>query len=191
VSAYQNLIDNYIFLRPREPVSTVRGAYPGYNYAQANARLRGTEITAQVEPVRWLSLYANGNFVRGTDRPTGNALYDMPADRVTASARFFGPSSSHLTLPYFEIGSTLVRRQDRVPPVTIYKLPTAGYGLVNLELGATAFTIGGTRVEPSFAVRNLLDTRYRDYLSRYRLFVDEPGRDVVLRFTVPFGSARQ
>jgi iron complex outermembrane receptor protein len=76
--------------------------------------------------------------------------------------------------------TTLVRRQDHVPPVTIYKLPTAGYELINVEAGATAIEIGGVRLEPSLAVRNLFDVRYRDYLSRYRLFVDEPGRDVVL-----------
>ena len=191
VSAYQNLIDGYIFLRPREPVSTIRGAYPAYNYSHTDARLRGAEITAQVEPARWLSLYANGNSVRGTDRPTGDPLYDMPADRLTASARFFATSSAHFTSPYLEIGTTLVRRQDRVPPVTVYKLPTAGYDLLNVELGATAITVGRTRVEPSFAVRNVLNTRYRDYLSRYRLFVDEPGRDIVFRLTLPFGAARQ
>jgi iron complex outermembrane receptor protein len=190
LSVYQNLINGYIFLLPREPVLTVRGAYPAYNYAQTDARLRGTEVTAQVDPARWVSLYANGNMLRGTDRPTQNPLYDMPADRFTGSARFFGNSSPRATSPYVEIGTTLVRRQDRVPPVTIYKLPTARYSLLNFELGATALIVGSTRLEPSLAVRNVLNTRYRDYLSRYRLFVDEPGRDIVLRLTVPFGAAR-
>jgi iron complex outermembrane receptor protein len=115
----------------------------------------------------------------------------MPADRLTASARFFGPSSNRLVRPYAEVGTTLVRQQDYVPPVTVYRLPTAGYGLINVELGAEAFNVGQLRIEPSLAVRNVLDTRYRDYLSRYRLFVDEPGRDVVLRLTVPFGATRQ
>jgi len=191
VSAFQNVFDGYIFLRPRDPVSTVRGSYPAYNYAQTDARLRGMEITGQLELASWVSLYANVNLLRGVDRTTGDALYDMPADRATLSARFIGPESRRASSPYVEVGATLVRRQDQVPPVTIYKLPTAGYGLINLEVGATSLTIGRTRIEPSLAVRNLLDTRYRDYLSRYRLFVDEPGRDVVLRFTVPFGVARQ
>jgi len=78
-----------------------------------------------------------------------------------------------------------------VPPVTIYRLPTAGYGLLNLELGATTLPIGALQVEPSLAVRNVLNRNYRDYLSRYRLFVDEPGRDIVLRLTVPFGATHQ
>ena len=39
-----------------------------------------------------------------------------------------------------------------------------------------------------FAVENALDTPYRDYLSRYRFFAHDPGRNVVLRLQVPFGS---
>ena len=138
-----------------------------------------------------MSLYANANLLRGTDLPTGDALYDMPADRLTTSVRLFGPNRSRIEAPYVEIGGTLVRRQDQVPPVTIYRLPTAGYGLLNVEVGATALMIGALRAEPSLSVRNVLNSRYRDYLSRYRLFVDEPGRDIVLRLTVPFGATHQ
>jgi iron complex outermembrane receptor protein len=188
ISAFQNHIDQFIYIRPGEPIQTVRGAYPSYHYAQTDARLRGFEVTGQVEPITALSLYANLNVVRGVERSTGDPLYDMPADRLTASARVFAPSSSHWTSPYVELGTTLVRRQDQVPRVTIYKLPTSGYALVNLEVGATALQVHGVRYEPSLAVRNLLDRSYRDYLSRYRLFVDDPGRDIVLRLTVPFGA---
>ncbi len=191
ISVYQNLIDDFIFLRPRAPIETVRGTYPAYAYARANARLRGAEVTGQLNPVPWISLYANANVVRGVDRDSATALYDMPADRLTTSARFFAPSTSKLEGPYFEVGGTFVRRQDHVPPVTIYKLPTAGYALLNLEIGASALDLAGLRLEPSVTVRNALDLRYRDYLSRYRLFVDETGRDIVFRLTVPFGPGRR
>ena len=40
----------------------------------------------------------------------------------------------------------------------------------------------------SLGVDNLLDVRYRDILSRFRYFIDEPGRNVTFRVTVPFGS---
>jgi iron complex outermembrane receptor protein len=191
LSAYSNHIDGYIFLRPRTPIATVRGIYPAYNYAHTDARIQGFEVTGQLDPWSWVSLYANANVLRGTDLPTGYSLYDMPADRVSTSARVFGSSSSRVVSPYVEIGATIVRKQDYVPPVTIYKLPTAGYALYNAEIGASSLTVGHTRIEPSLAMRNVFNKQYRDYLSRYRLFVDEPGRDVVLRFTVPFGAARE
>jgi iron complex outermembrane receptor protein len=114
----------------------------------------------------------------------------MPANRLTASARASGWNSAHLAGAYFELGTTVVQRQTYVPPVTIYKLPTAGYALFNAQIGAASITAGRLRLEPSLAVRNLFNRQYRDYLSRYRLFVDEPGRDVVLRLTVPFAGAQ-
>jgi iron complex outermembrane receptor protein len=82
-----------------------------------------------------------------------------------------------------------VRQQDQVPPNTIYSLPTDGYALLNLEAGLTELHLGGLALDAALAVRNALDTRYRDYLSRYRLFVDDPGRDIVVRLTLPFGRA--
>jgi iron complex outermembrane receptor protein len=188
LTGYRNRIDGYIHLRPRPPVQTVRGAYPAYAYAQSDAELWGGEATAQFAPARWLTLYASGTLVRGTDRATDEPLFDMPADRLIASARVYGPSRSWVEDPYLELGTTLVRRQDRVPSATVYRLPTDGYALINLTLGAGRLRVLGSSLEASLAIRNLFDVHYRDYLSRYRLFVDEPGRDIALRLTMPFGD---
>ena len=39
----------------------------------------------------------------------------------------------------------------------------------------------------TLSVENVLNTAYRDYLSRFRYFSDHPGRNVVVRLRVPFG----
>jgi iron complex outermembrane recepter protein len=187
LSAYQNRIDGYIFLRPFGNVATVRGAYPGYQFSQTDARLRGLEASFLLTPTSWWSFYVSGTLVRGYDRRTGDALFDMPADRIIANVRFYGSGG---TAPYLELGTTLVRNQDQLPPNTVYKLPTDGYALFSLEAGVGSFPLFGRPVMASISVRNLLNTRYRDYLTRYRLFVDDPGRDVVVRVTVPFGSTQ-
>jgi iron complex outermembrane receptor protein len=190
VTGYRNRIDGYIHLRPRAPVQTVRGAYPAYAYAQTDAELWGVEATSQVTPTRWLTLYASGTVVRGTDRVADEPLFDMPADRLIASARLYGPSRSWVAEPYLELGTTLVRRQNRVPSATVYRLPTDGYALIDVAIGAGTWRVAGQALEASLAVRNLFDVHYRDYLSRYRLFVDEPGRNVILRVALPFGDTR-
>jgi len=187
VSAYQNRIDGYIYLQPFGDVSTVRGAYPGYRFSQTNAQVRGLEVSSLISPSAWWSLHLSGTLVRGRDRNTGDPLFDMPADRLIANLRFTGGAGRRVTAPYVELGSTLVRKQDRTPPNTVYRLPTAGYVLFNLEIGVASLDLFGQPLELSIAARNLLNTAYRDYLTRYRLFVDDPGRDVVARLTVPFG----
>jgi iron complex outermembrane receptor protein len=108
----------------------------------------------------------------------------MPADRLSLSTRVMG-SRTQLGSWFVGAGTQMVRRQDGVPAGTIYTLPTAGYALMQVEAGTSGLRVGPRRFDVSLSVNNALDTRYRDYLSRYRLFVNDAGRDVVLRVTMP------
>jgi iron complex outermembrane recepter protein len=184
-AAYSNTIAGFIYLQPTQPVLTIRGAFPGYRYTQTNARLRGLELSSSWTPTRHVEITTNGTLVRGTDRTNGGPLFDMPADRVTVAARVTG-SRTRVGSWFLGAGSQLVRRQDGVPAGTVYTLPTAGYALLQLEAGSTRVMLGSYHVDVSLSMNNALDTRYRDYLSRYRLFVNDAGRDVVARVTMPF-----
>jgi iron complex outermembrane receptor protein len=184
-ATYGNRIDGFIYLRPTDPVLTIRGAFPGYRYAQTDARLRGVELAARWSPTERLELSATGNAVRGTNRIVGEPLFDMPADRGTVQARLTGRRPS-LGRWHLGAGGVLVRRQDAVPSGTVYALPTAGYALLSLDAGSTGLRVGASTLDVSLSVSNALNRRYRDYLSRYRLFVDDAGRDVVLRVRAPF-----
>ncbi|MBL0938806.1 MAG: TonB-dependent receptor [Gemmatimonadaceae bacterium] len=185
ISAYANTIDGFIYLQPTEPIFTLRGTFPGYRYTQTSARLSGLEVSNTWTPVARLQLMANGTLVRGTNRDTDEPLFDMPADRVSLSARWLG-SRPRIGNWYLGTGTMLVRKQDGVPSGTVYTLPTAGYALLSLEAGASDVAFFGQAARISLSVNNALDTRYRDYLSRYRLFVNDAGRDVVFRITMPF-----
>jgi len=184
VAAYANTIDGFIYLQPSEPVFTLRGTFPGYRYAQAPASLRGLELSSSYQPHARIQLLANGTLVRGRNRDTREPLFDMPADRVNLSARLLGAHGG-LGAWHVGVGTLLVRQQDGVPSGTVYTLPTAGYALLSLEAGTTGAKIFGRETTLSMSVNNALDTRYRDYLSRYRLFVNDAGRDVVFRITMP------
>ncbi|HET9064414.1 MAG TPA: TonB-dependent receptor [Gemmatimonadales bacterium] len=188
LTAYRNAIDDFIYLRPRDPVQTVRGAYPAYQYMATDARMLGGEASIQYEPTDQLMLHASGTLVRGTDRSDETPLYDMPADRLRALVRWHGEGGDRMAGPYIELGTTLVRHQARVPPSLVHPLPGDGYALLSLGIGAARVQLLGHGVELGLDVRNLLDTTHRDYLSRYRLFVDDPGRDIVLRMRTTFGT---
>ena len=184
-ATYRNMIAGFMYLQPGEPVQTVRGAFPGYRYAQTDAQLRGVELSGSWSPHTRVQLRLNGSAVRGTDRINGGPLFDMPADRVSITTRVQG--ARPLVGAWFVgAGTQMVRKQDGVPEGTVYTLPTAGYALMQLEAGSTGTRLLGQRVDVSLSVNNALDTRYRDYLSRYRLFVNDAGRDVVFRLTMPF-----
>jgi iron complex outermembrane receptor protein len=89
--------------------------------------------------------------------------------------------------PSVEVGVTLVRRQDRFQPGVDYVDPPPGYGLVELN-ARWEMVIGGHLCQTSFSVSNMFNKSYRDYLSRYRYFVDDPGRDITVRIQIPFGQ---
>lgn len=189
LSAYRNAITNYIYLEPRAPVLSIRGAYPAFNYAQTDAVIRGVELSGRLTVAGWADLHVSGSALRGSDVVTDGPLYDMPADRATVGVRLNLASAPWVSRPFVDVSATLVRRQDRVPEGTIYALPTDGYGLVSVELGAQAVRIADRPVNVGFEVKNLFDARYRDYLSRYKLFVDDQGRDMVLRVRIPLGAS--
>ena len=184
VAGYSNNIRGFIYLQPRAPVLTIRGAFPAYNYDQTNARLNGIELSGMVAPRDWLRIQGTANAVRGTDRTNGGPLFDMPADRATLQLRVLG-RRPRLGDWYVALGSVLVRQQDGVPAGTVYQLPTAGYALASLDLGSANIAIGGHQIDLGLSATNLLNARYRDYLSRYRLFVNDAGRDLILRLLVP------
>jgi iron complex outermembrane receptor protein len=183
-AVYDNRIENFIFLEPRAPVFTLRGAFPAFRYAAAKARMRGVELSGSVTVTPWLSLEGNASTVRGRDLDRNQPLYDMPADRALLTAKFEG--ASRTLGPWdFSVGAILVRRQDGVPSGTIYTLPTAGYELVQASAGLHSLRVAGRPVDVALSVSNALNARYRDYLSRYRLFVNDAARDVVLRVRMP------
>jgi len=187
LNAFRNVIDGYIFLRPREPVLTIRGAYPAFEYRQADAFLSGLELDLDVEVGAGVALFGQGSLIRGENRELDEPLYDMPADRLRTGVRW-APAARGFDGFSAEVSALLVREQDRVPAETIYGLPTEGYQLVDVGLSWTALEVTGRSFDVSLDVTNLFDRAYRDYLSRYRLFVEDPGRDVVLRVRMPLGG---
>lgn len=185
---FRNRVDGFMYLEPRDPVLTIRGAFPAFNHRQTDALLTGGELMLRLQATRSIELEGTVNVVRGTRQGDGTPLHDMPADRFSASARLALPETELLQGGWLKLQGVRVREQTRVPESTVYALPTDGYSLVNLEGGAELLRLGPLPVDLALSVRNLLDRRHRDYLSRYRLFADDPGRDMVLRFTIPFGG---
>lgn len=184
IAAYENRIAQFIFLEPRAPMVTIRGTFPAFGYAATRARMRGLEIGGSLAMTSWLSLEGTATAVRGTDLERDQPLYDMPADRALVTLKVEG-AGRRLGPWDVGVGTMLVRRQDGVPEGTIYTLPTDGYALMQASLGLHALRVAGRSLDVSLSVSNALNTRYRDYLSRYRLFVDDAARDVVLRVRMP------
>ncbi|MGQ9804657.1 MAG: TonB-dependent receptor [Chlorobiales bacterium] len=208
VSVYRNLISNFIYLFPlSEPIVSVRGAFPSFRYEQANARLYGIDASFKWLMFDDLRIEATLSAVRADNLERREPIYQMPSDRLTLLAHYHLPDGSLLKESFLEVGMTLVRRQNRFPTLPVpetfpplfpneaaYReylvllvVPPAGYALFNFSVG-TKISIAKQSLLLSLSIENLLNQRYRDYLSRFRYFADDVGRNIILRFNVPFGT---
>jgi iron complex outermembrane recepter protein len=197
LSIFANVIDNFIYLRPdaENPTVTVRGTFPTFFYTQTFVALRGFDgsVDAVLGESEYMALHVGGTFslVRG-DRLARNfatiePLIFMPADQARIYARWEQSEIVGMRDIFLEASSTLVRRQDRVPENVDYTAPPYGYVLFDIALGASIDVLS-SRITLSLACRNIANTSYRDYLSRYRYFTEDAGRNLVVRVMIPFGD---
>ncbi len=187
-SAFHNAIDDFIYLYPdSQPTLTIRGAFPTFRYTGTDALLRGIEGSLDVRATKWLNLGLTASIVRGDNRDDNEPLISLPADRVRIVTHFHIDHVLGLHNAYAELGGTLVRTQDRVPDGFDYAPPPPGYGLLDIG-GGGEFFIGSQVIAIDLAVQNVLNTQYRDYLSRYRYYTDDPGINFILRGRISIGD---
>ncbi|WP_310393034.1 TonB-dependent receptor plug domain-containing protein [Hymenobacter sp.] len=200
LTVYQTRIDNYIYQTPVAPVLDIRGLFPSYRFQQTDARFRGLDLLVAYRVARPLTLGLKAATVVEDDLRRKDYLILAPADRVEGWLRYeaaagTAPLSRRLRGFYAQLGAQGVRRQTRVPADNDqrdYQDPPPGYWLLGAEVGGTLRLGPRTPLEVSLTGTNLLDARYRDYLNRYRYFLDEVGRNLTLRLRVPlaFGGPK-
>ena len=188
LSVYNNFINDYIYLAPVQPPTlTIRGAFPTFEYKQADAIFRGIDLDLEYKFTPQLYLESRTSIVRATNLDLDDHLVGVPADRFNNMLRYEPLTAlGKLTDSYLALGGTYVAEQTRVPTVAEqdYMAPPAGYFLLNLEAGTTV-RIGNQPVELGITGNNLLNTSYRDYLNRFRYFTDDMGRMLLFRVKLP------
>jgi iron complex outermembrane recepter protein len=181
--------DKYIQAVPdaENPTVTVRGTFPTYQFVQTDAVIVGVDLSSTLDLSDIISLYVNGSMVRGTDLGRNVPLFLMPADRLRVGAHLHLHDVLDIHDVHVDLSLLGVRTQDRYVVDEDYAPPPPGYVIADLSVGGRV-SIAGRDARLSISIRNVLDRPYRDYLSQYRYFADDPGRDIILRFTIPFGD---
>lgn len=187
VGVYGNLFDNYIYSLPDplHPTITLRGTFPTYRFRQARAFIGGADLSASVSVSELLNIYTKASIVRGEELDRNLPLFLMPADRLRLGTHLHLHDVGFVHDAFVDVSVQGVAKQSRFVEGEDYLEPPAAYGTMDIDLGGS-IDIWGSSSRITLSVLNLLNTRYRDYLSRYRYFADDPGRNVVLRWSVPF-----
>ena len=180
VSVFNNAIRDYIYLRP---FGSGGLRFDSLEVVQGNAVLRGVEGRLAWRAQSWLTVQAAGDLVHGNNTTVDVPLTFVPPPRVLLGARVERPMlGSVLARPWLSVGAERNWRQTRLDPRDV---SPAGYTLYSLGAGGTLLA-GAQVLVVDVGVRNVLDVRYRSFMSRYKEFADGPGRALVLRVTTEF-----
>ena len=172
-------VTDYIFLQPQAEFRiTPRGAFPVFLYRSGDALLHGLNLQSTYQlDAKW-GADARLALVRGQNRTEGRPLLYVPSDNLRLGLRYD-------PLPDLRLRAEglFVRQQTRLEPEQDFLAPPPAYALVNASVGYTLSRPNNRSWHLRAAARNLLNTRYRDYLDRQRYFADAPGRSLDLTLT--------
>ena len=188
IAIYRNQIDHYLFIQATgdsatfiDPDAGDTTNLPRYRYWQtARAVLRGIDISAEVEALPVLTLRGRFDFVHGVNEQTAEYLPLMPPMRGDVEAELHAGAALGGRRPYVNVGTELVARQTRLGP---FDEQTAPYALLHFG-GGIEYPVAGRPMMLDLHVRNALNTTYHDFLSRYKTFAYEQGRNLVVRVTM-------
>ncbi|SCY60205.1 TonB-dependent receptor [Flavobacterium caeni] len=186
---YLNIIQDYMFLQPVGFETTIRGAFPVWEYRQTNARLAGVDFQSKFQATKHWRHELSLAYVNGRDVSGSADLIDMPPLNIGNKIQFAKEEWNRLLL---ELKSEWVTHQSQyprnnfetnivvdgvqVPVIVDISTPPPAYHLLHFY-SEVKFKTLGAQTTLAFAVQNILDTRYRDYLNRQRFYADETGRN--------------
>ncbi len=183
LAAFRNHIDDFIF---GAPTTEFEDSLRIFRYGQTDATLIGGEVRALSDITRHLAAGGQVEYVHGDDaehRP----LPDIPPIRGIVEAELHDLALGWFHRTKIGVELELVGAQNRMPTyqlsgsgATVFDMPTDGYALLDVE-AATEHVVAGHRLTIAARGQNLTNTEYRDYLSRYKTFALNPGRNLSLR----------
>lgn len=191
VNPFIHSVKNYMFLRPIGAETTIRGAFPVWEYQQTQALLGGVDLQTSWEiSSQWQHRLAMA-CIKGSDSDNDEPLIDMPPFHFTNSLEWKKKEWHQLLL---ELKSEVVFRQNSFPnnnfnvelidannntqtAVLDISTPPPGYHLLHFYSEVQWQWFPKTQTTVAFSVQNIFNTNYRDYLNRQRFFADEVGRN--------------
>ncbi len=181
LGGFANYIDNFIFPDPTGELDPESG-FQIFDITQGNARLTGFEAAMEYHATTWLHLRGAADYTRGQNTTTDSPLPFIPPFRATYSIKLEGGDQGRFQQPYFSIGGESNTRQTDLDPDDF---APEGYTLVHLGAGVVV-PMGERTMALDFQLRNAFDKEYASFLSRYKTYALDPGRNFVVRLSAAF-----
>ena len=186
ISLFYNYFEGYINLKPSLPPQlTIVGAFPAFKYQQSDVALYGLNAKLSVPFSKYFDYEIDGSIIVATHLTTKEPVYGIPSNRINQRLRFSHSLLKEKWNAFAEISGKYVFQQNRYTEDSDYVAPPNGYFLLNGQLGITRETKSKKEIQLVLSCTNILNTRYRDYMNRFRYFSDEIGRNWTLKMFLP------
>lgn len=186
-STFYNYFPNYIYLNPTAQHDYYYGAgNQVFQYAQSRVMRYGGEIQLKYQFLKALSTELLGEYVAAEQLSGDKKGYTLPFSppaSVLLNLTWSPEVSKKFQNSYLSVDYRLTAAQNNiVPPEKV----SPSYSVINVQAG-TRFRMGKQHFQVSLQAQNLLDTRYLNHTSFYRLIeLPEAGRNIILSLKVPF-----
>jgi len=162
INPFYNYIQNYIFL---SPANVFVNNSPVFRYEQTSAFLYGGELGLHYHPhkIHWLHLESNLSTVFAEDK-SGNALPLIPQTNLSSTIK-----TSFLQKSKARIKDVFVQHIYKFKQLNtgFYETSSVDYSLINVGVDVEIITKKNP-IEISVGVKNVLNARYVDHLSRFK-----------------------
>jgi iron complex outermembrane receptor protein len=171
LSPFFNYMPGFINLTPmRDAVQTVRGAFPGFEYLQGNARYVGGDLQIKMMLSNRLEIqndlqYLHGKYIQDNRYPAF-----LPPFRIQNRLSW---KFKRLT---YKLQHEYIGRQNLYNKGSDFLPPPPAYHLFHLMVKSTQEKQNSWRWHVE--INNLLNRSYRSYMDRFRYFMDMPGRNI-------------
>ena len=191
IDVFYNRIQNYIVSIPVGVETTLRGAFPVWNYQQTDAILWGIDTAVSYYINDKWQITNKISFIEGKDKKKNDFLINIPPLKTINSIIYKnkGKTKWHISLKSewalmqnnfpnnnFE---QFIPKNETFAEVDISTPPNA-YHLASFEGGIDFFK---NKLNFSIRINNIFNTVYRNYLNRLRYFSDDSGRNILLQLT--------
>ena len=197
ISPYFKQIDGFIQLVPVGITTTIRGAFPVWEYNQINAQIFGVDVDLSKKIADKFDYQGSLSLLRGNNLTDDIPLIHMPSANFSNSITYRNERLNQLSIC---LKHRTVLQQNQFPDYNFYTFNAIlqedvfvdisttppSYSLFNLNTSAVfkAFKKGNLKLE--FNVENLFNVAYRENLNRLRYFADELGRNFNLKIKINY-----
>lgn len=197
ISPYYKHIDDFIQLIPTGIKTTIRGAFPVWEYNQVNARIFGVDLDINKEITKSIDYKGSLSLLQGDDLTNKKPLIHMPSVNFNNNITYTNNEFHQLKIG---VSQRTTLQQNRFPdfnfttlnPVTQQQIfvdissTPPSYTLFGFNISAVFYPFKKGNMEVGFNIDNLSNVSYRENLNRLRYFADDLGRNYNLKIKLNY-----